>query len=127
MEVAGEKLTAKQERALAALLACGEVKAAAKEAKVGETTLWRWLQTPGFQSRYRAARRQVSEAAIAQLQTDATGAARVLREIAEDREAPASARVSAAKAVIEHALKGVELIDLEERVEEIERRLGGRK
>jgi hypothetical protein len=127
MQLANEKLTPKQERALVALLDCGEIKEASERAEVSDVTLWRWLQTPLFQSRYRAARRQVVERAIAQLQADSTVAARVLREVAEDKEANASARVSAARAIIEHTLKAVELLDLEERVQEIERRLGGQK
>jgi DNA-binding MurR/RpiR family transcriptional regulator len=92
MQVVGEKLTPKQERALIALLDCGEIKQAAATAGVNESTLWRWLQSPDFQSRYRAARRQLVETAIAQLQSDCTVAARVLREVARQRSARVFAR-----------------------------------
>jgi hypothetical protein len=120
MKAAEEKLTAKQERALVALLDCGETKRAAAMAGVAEVTLWRWLQTETFQTRYRAARRQLVETAIAQLQSDCGVAARVLREVAEDTSALASSRVAAAKAIIEQAVKGVELVELQERVERLE-------
>jgi hypothetical protein len=120
MKATEEKLTAKQERALVALLDCGEMKRAATTSGVNETTLWRWLQQPAFQARYRAARRQLVETAIAQLQSDCIVAVRVLREVAEDREAPASARVAAAKTIIDGAVRGVELRDLAERVENLE-------
>jgi len=40
----GEKLSRKQEQAIAALLTCPTIEQAAKAAGVGETTLWRWLQ-----------------------------------------------------------------------------------
>jgi len=123
MKAVGEKLTPKQERALVALLDCGEIKKAAEIAEVGEVTLWRWLQSPDFQSRYRAARRQLVETAIAQLQSDCTTAARVLREVAEDRQAPASSRVAAARAIIEQSVSAVQLTDLQERLEEVERLL----
>ncbi len=123
MKAVGEKLTPKQERALVALLDCGEIKKAAEIAEVGEVTLWRWLQAPDFQSRYRAARRQLVETAIAQLQSDCTTAARVLREVAEDRQAPASSRVAAARAIIEQSVSAVQLTDLQERLEEVERLL----
>ncbi len=123
MKAAEEKLTPKQERALVALLDCGEIKRAAKVALVGEVTLWRWLQLPAFQSRYRAARRQLVETAIAQLQSDCTIAVRVLREVAEDREAPASSRVAAAKTIIEQSIGAIELMDLQERVEMLEKML----
>ena len=117
---AGQKLTAKQERALVALLHCGEVRAAASDAGVGETSLWRWLQTPEFQTRYKAARRQLVENALAQLQSDCAVAARVLREVAEDKTATATARVSAARAIIEQSVAAIQLTDLMERIEALE-------
>jgi DNA-binding MurR/RpiR family transcriptional regulator len=123
MQPSEEKLTAKQERALVALLDCGEVATASERAGVSRITLWRFLQQPVFQSRYRAARRQLVETAIAQLQSDCTTAARVLREVAEDREAPASSRVAAARAIIEQSVSAIELMDLQERVEMLEKML----
>jgi DNA-binding MurR/RpiR family transcriptional regulator len=123
MQVVEEKLSAKQERALVALLDCGEIKKAAETAGVNEATLWRWLQSPDFQSRYRAARRQLVETAIAQLQSDCTTAARVLCEVAEDRQAPASSRVAAARAILEQSIGAIELMDLQERVEMLEKML----
>ncbi len=118
-----QKLSAKQERALVALLDCGEIKQAAETAGVTKVTLWRWLQAPDFQTRYRAARRQLVETAIAQLQSDCTTAARVLREVAEDRQAPASSRVAAARTILEQSIGAIELMDLQERVEMLEKML----
>ncbi len=103
-----------------ALLAHGTIDAAYEAAGVSKTTMWRFLQLPEFQARYRAARRQLVEAAIAQLQSDCTIAVRVLREVAEDAEVLASSRVAAAKTIIEMSLRGVELSDLAERVERLE-------
>ena len=123
MQVVEGKLTPKQERALLALLDCGEIKKASATAGVNEATLWRWLQTSAFQTRYRAARRQLVEAAIGQLQSDCTIAVRVLREVAEDREAPASSRVAAAKTIIEQSVSAIQLIDLQERIERLEQTL----
>jgi hypothetical protein len=120
MQVVEEKLTPKQERALVALLDCGEIKKASETAGINEATLWRWLQSPDFQTRYRAARRQLVETAIAQLQSDCTVAARVLREVAEDRQAPASSRVAAARTILEQSIGAIELMDLQQRVERLE-------
>ncbi len=120
MKVTDEKLSVKQERALLALLDCGETKKAAELAGVAEVTLWRWLQLPMFQQRYRAARRQLVETAIAQLQSDCTIAVRVLRDVAEDKDAPASSRVAAAKTIIEQSVSAIQLMDLEERLKELE-------
>lgn len=49
----------------------------------------------------------------------------MLFAIAKDKKAPASARVSAARAIIEHTLKAFELADVEVRLKELERRLEG--
>ncbi len=127
MNAAADKLTAKQVKALVALLDCGEIKAAAKRAGVGEATLWRWLQEPGFQKSYRAARRALVETAISQLQSDCTIAVRVLREVAEDIESPASSRVAAARTILEQSVAAIQLTDLQERLEEVERLLAERE
>lgn len=127
MEVADEKLSAKRERALTALLELGEVKAAAKRAGVGQTTLWRWLKEDAFAAEYRDARRRLVEASVSRLASDSVAASRVLREIAEDKEAPSSSRVAAARAILEHSIKGVEVLDLEPRLKEIETRLEAQK
>ncbi len=127
MQVVEEKLTPKQERALVALLDCAEVKGAARTAGVNESTLWRWLQSPEFQSRYRAARRQLVETAIAQLQSDCIIAVRVLREVAEDKGASASSRVAAAKTILEQSIGAIELMDLQERITKLEATIAGQQ
>ncbi len=114
------KLPAKQEQALAALLANPSVREAAEAAKNSEATLWRYLRDPAFSERYKAARRDVTDHLIMRLQADSTKAARVLLEVAEDTNAPASARVSAARTIIEQALRGAELRDLTDRIEALE-------
>jgi hypothetical protein len=121
------KLTANQEKALVALLSKGTVREAAKASKVSEATLWRWLKLEQFQAEYRASRRELIEVGVSQLQSDFASAVKVLREIAQNKKAPSSARVTAAKIIIEQGIKGVELIDLEERInklEELEQRRG---
>jgi len=127
MQPVDEKLTPKQEHALVALLDCGEIQAASVHAGISDVTLWRWLQQPAFQTRYRAARRQLVETAIAQLQSDCTIASRVLREVAEDKEAPASSRVAAARAILEQSISAIQLTDLQAEVEEIKRLLAERE
>ncbi len=117
------KFPPKAEKVLVALLHHGAVRAAAKEAGVSEATVFRYLQDPEFQAHYRDARRQLVETAIAQLQSDCTIAVRVLREVAEDKNSPASSRVAAARTIIEQSIGAIELMDLQERVEHLEKML----
>ncbi len=115
-----KKLTRKQEQALAALLAETTIAAAAERARVGEVTLWRWLKQPDFLAAYRAARREVVEKAVAQLQQSSWAAATTLLKLLASSSD--SVRLRAAVAILEHASKGVELIDFEERLSALELR-----
>jgi hypothetical protein len=127
MTVASENLNPKQEKALASLLALGEVKAAAKASGVGETTLWRWLKDETFAAAYRDGRRRLVEACASRLTTDSAKASKMLLDIAEDTSAPASARVSAARAIIENSIKAIETLDLEPRLKELEKAVAASK
>ena len=117
----GEKLSRKQDQAIIALLQMTTIGEAAKQAGIGEATLWRWLQLPEFQARYRGAKRQAVAQAIARLQQASSEAVETLQRVMNDTETSASARVSAAKIVLDAALKGSELEDLSARLEQLER------
>jgi hypothetical protein len=114
----GEKLTRKHEQAIAALLSTPSIPAAAKVVGIGEATLWRWLQLPDFQAAYRAARRQVVERAVSELQAACGEAVETLKRNLHC-ENP-GVEIRAAQIILEQAVKGVELIDLQERVERLE-------
>jgi hypothetical protein len=113
-------LTRKQETAIAALLSHSTMKEAATAAKVGETTLWRWLQEDDFHAAYMTARRETVKQAIAQLQNTTSEAVAVLKEVMSNKSANDFARISAAKAIIEYSIKAVEIEDLEQRVCDLE-------
>src|SRR2546428_4857936 len=116
----GEKLKRKQDQAVAALLLHPTLATAAKAVGVGEKTLWRWLRDEGFSAAYREARREAVSQAIARLQQVATEAVDALRGVMSDMAVPAPARVSAAKVVLEMAVKAVEVEDLEHRLKALE-------
>src|SRR5262249_2632969 len=94
---------------------------AAHQVGIGERTLLRWLQEDSaFQAAYRTARRHVVQHAVAQVQQATSMAVATLEAIMQDSTVSASARVSAAKAVLETAIKGVELEDLAARIAALE-------
>ncbi len=111
-------LTKKQEAAIAALLSTSVMKDAAAQVGISDVTLWRWLQLPEFEAAYRAARRQVVEQAISKLQGATKYAVATLGKNLSCGN-PA-VEVRAASIILEQAVKGVELIDLQERVERLE-------
>ena len=116
----GEKLSRNQDRAIAALLVHASMSEAADAAGIGEVTLWRWMQLPDFKEQYRLARREAVSQAVGHLQGACSVAVVALKDIAQDVTCPAGARVSAARTVLEIAVKGIELEDLAARVEELE-------
>ena len=121
----GEKRARREETAISALLACPTIDGAAEQAGIAPATLRRWLAEPDFQRRYREARRQVVEQAIVRLQQAAGDAVMVLSAIAGDDSQPAGARVSAARTVLDQSFRGLELVDLVERIEQLERAQNG--
>lgn len=114
----GEKLSRKQEAAIAALLTEPTTEAAAKAVGINPATLWRWMRLPDFTARYREARRRLLEGAMAALQRSTGEAAETLRRNLACGQA--ATEVRAALAMFELAMKGVELLDLEQRVGELE-------
>lgn len=116
----GEKMGRKQEQAIAALLRLPTITAAADSLGIGETTLWRWLQQPAFEEAYRRARQAAVDQAISQLQQASGEAVETLRAVQTDPGAPPSSRVTAAKTVLEMALKIRESEEMESRLTALE-------
>ncbi len=110
----------KQDKAITALLSCKTIADAAQQAGVSERSLYNWLSDETFQAAYRAARWQAAGQAIARLQSIASEAAEALQDVYSDKDNPASARVSAARCVLELSIKAVELENLEARITALE-------
>ena len=75
-------------------------------AGIGESTLRGYLQEPEFQSRYQQA---------------INPALSTLREIMEDGDEQAQARITAARSVLEYAIKLTEQTDVLEQLRELEK------
>src|SRR5215203_6322544 len=103
------ELTPRQEEAIAALLTCASVQEAARRAQIGRTTLYRWLKDEIFLTAYHEARRQAMTWIPGRLQRLAGKAIHTLEHILDDPEAPAPARVSAARTLLEFTLPGREI------------------
>ena len=107
--------------AIAALLHSESIRDAAKEAGLAEATLHRYLKDESFKEAYRAAKREIIDHAICRLQRSTGKAVKALVDIIEEKAAPASARVSAAKTILEMSIKAVEFEDLERRIASLEK------
>jgi hypothetical protein len=121
----GTKQSRKWEQAIGALLTCGTIGEAAASVGVASSTLRRWLGHPEFASEYRSARRESMQAVTARLQHAAARAVAALEELLQDSDAQAMARVIAAKTILDHAYRAIEVEDFESRIEELEARMKG--
>ena len=120
----GEKLSRKKETAIKSLLETDTVAAAAKAAGISEATAWRWMKDPEFKEAFREAKKRVLDYSIGRLQQATGTAINALISIVSDEEAPASARVSGAKTILEMAVKVAEIDDIENRIEALEQLSG---
>jgi len=119
-ELSVKSLTARQAKALSALLTCSSLADAAQASGIPERTLYRYLRTPHFADCYREARGEQVRQAVAQMQRVAEKAAATLEAIMADPMAKPTARVMAARTVLDTALRAVEIENLEARLAAIE-------
>lgn len=114
-------MTNRQQRALAALIRSPTTREAAAEAKIGYSTLRKWMASDdNFKKAYQEELTQLVEEAGRSVRAGMTDAAEALRRIATDPDAPSSARVQAAKAILDSGLRIVEITDVLSRLEALE-------
>ncbi len=116
------ELSPRQNRLLRALLCEKDTLAAAKAAHVSRRTAWRWLAQPAF----KAALSQQQDVVLGEATRHAASllaeALDVLSSIMHDAvRASPSARVAAARAILDCGLRYAELCDLAQRVSELEK------
>ena len=115
------------EQAVLALLQQPTLEKAAAAVGVSQVTLWRWVQTEQFQQAYRKARREAFSQSIARLQHAASAATTTLLKIMVDKQAPPASRVRAASQVLDSALRGMEIEELEARLSRLEQIEGDKR
>ena len=114
-------LNSKKQAALRALLTNPTRAAAAAAAGINEKTLRRYLQDDEFMAAYRAAFDDLVDAATRQAQQAINPALSTLTEICKDGSIGPTARVNAARALLEYAARLTEINDLAARVGDLER------
>jgi len=114
----------KQAKAIAALFSSKTLQEAAESLKINESTLFRWMQRPAFKKAFLVAKQRAVSQAITQLQQATGDAVKALKKIINDKVAPPGNRVTAARTVLEMAFKGFEIEAIEERVSNLEDKLG---
>jgi hypothetical protein len=115
-----EKIGARKESAILALLTARGIEEAAKAANVPARTLYRWLKEPAFDAAYRRAKRTAFGQAIARLHQGTGAAAATMLKLMVDPNVPPSTRLRAADCVFTHAKNAIELEEVEARFAALE-------
>jgi hypothetical protein len=118
------KLSGKQQKAVAALLSTGEVKAAAAEAGITRETLHRWLRQPLFLEAVRSAEAEALDELSRLLVRLGRTAVATIAKAMSDPVTPVATRVRAADVALGRLLQLRELAQLEDRVQALEQAAG---
>ena len=115
----GGKKAQKLDAFIAAMMSHKGVEAAAAAAGISPATAYRWLADPDVIRRLGEARRDAMQRAMSRLMEAAVGAVECLCEVQSSGESE-SARVSAARTILEQALRATELQDVQQRLDKLE-------
>jgi hypothetical protein len=117
------ELTEKQTRTIAALCSYRTLGAALEAVKVSRTTLARWRKQPEFIAALEAAQRESLAGLSRSLVVLSDKATAALENTFDDAEAAPGVKVRAAEVVLVNMLRVAELVDLEQRISELERQV----
>lgn len=115
-----QTLTAKQRKALEALLLTGEVSGAASAANVTRDTIYRWMKQPVFDAAIREAESRALDELSRVLIRLSRSAVGTLAAAMADKQAPISPRLRAAEITLNRLLQLRELAVLEARITALE-------
>jgi len=118
-----ETLTPRQRRFVMALPVCPNMRATAKAAQIAEITAWRYMRLPKIKAALAERQTAMLQQVTSVLVSDMGAARGVLLAVAEDPQATDSARVSAAKGILDTGLRIFELWSLADRVAALEQAL----
>ncbi|HUX23653.1 MAG TPA: hypothetical protein VMV87_03470 [Burkholderiales bacterium] len=116
-------LSARQRRFVRCLLTARTVREAARQCRVGERTAWRWLKEPAV----KVALAEINDGTLGQVSRAvsrlATSALDTLAAVMADKATPTGARVSAARSILDGALRLDEHLIVHDRLAELDRRI----
>ena len=121
------KLTRKQRAFIVALATAPSVRDAASEAKISESSAWRWLRQDNVRAEIAKRQSDILAAVSAGIVSDMAEARAVLRSIMGDRTLGASVRARAATTVLDHGMRLFEVLTLGARIAGLEERMASEK
>ena len=114
-------LTGKKQKALEALLVCKTRQEAAAMAGINRKTLWAYMRDDEFMTAYNERFTELLQEATQQARQYLSPALETLNEIRGNKDASETARISAARSLLEYALRLGDQADLAARIADLER------
>jgi DNA-binding CsgD family transcriptional regulator len=121
-----QRLRARDTAVLNLLLAGRPLAQISESLHLNRATVWRIRRKPEFESAFQAARHELLAGLVDRLRNDASDFADVLHKTAMDEKARGSDRVLASRHGLDLLLRGVETLDLAERIARLEQVAGQR-
>lgn len=109
-----------KEKAMAALLSSDTQTEAAAKCGITDRALRQYLADPDFKAEYQAKKKSLVSEATRQIQSSYHSAIKALRDVVESKTSSESARISAARALLEYGLKFTEVSEILKRIEALE-------
>lgn len=116
-----QNLTRNQSKAIPLILEAKSITEGVKKAGISKTTFYAWLKSPEFKAEFVRQRQELVDLALHELKTSLSEAVTVLRELLKAEGE--GVRLRTAQAIIENVLKSIELENIEQRLEVLERSL----
>ncbi|MCI1283001.1 MAG: hypothetical protein LKG24_00180 [Lacticaseibacillus songhuajiangensis] len=114
-------VTTKARHFISVLVTANSTAEAIRIAKVSSTTAYKWLKNPEFKAELRQARDAVFFQSSNAITSATQTAVDTLLEVMNDKDAPTSSRVQAAKSILDSAY-AIHADDISARLEELEQR-----
>lgn len=119
-----EQLSDRHLRVIPHLLAAPSIEEGCKQAKVGKATLYKWLKNETFRDEIRRLRQEIVTGALENLKANVTKATEALVGLLDSQNE--TIRHRTAKDIIEFTQRAIENENLEERIENLERKMNER-
>lgn len=119
----GEKISRKAHTFMLALLTANNLEDAASVVGISVATARRWYRNEDFKCQFQELQAEITGHSMILLKSSLNDALAVLREVMKNTENSSSARVSAARAVLDNAFRAVEISDILVRLEMLENQM----
>lgn len=105
---------------IAALIKHGSYQKAAAELGITKNTITNRFKRDDFRNRYEMAKSALLQDAVDSMKMQLKSAVSTLVTVMNDKESPASVRISAADSLLRHSVRYIEIAEIESRISKLE-------